>query len=246
MTRRFCTGTASCNAGLPPGGHIEPNEDPVQAVLREVAEETGVEAEVVPTGGVGTAIWSTPRRSLPPLTIMVEDIDDPVQGFHQHIDFIYVCQPQSSHVRGRARRVALGDARRARRGRHFCTRRRRTKARRRPTERSPAGRQGLLRTTRAPLRVKGGLSRVKALILAPFSPRNDLDRLRRRMTVSLRAVDGELCMLWDPAESGPPAWPMSQIEAVVTEIDYPSSTRCSMTPHRCVSSGCAGTATHAG
>ena len=36
-------------AWLPPGGHIEPNEDPVQAVLRETMEETGIEAEVVPT-----------------------------------------------------------------------------------------------------------------------------------------------------------------------------------------------------
>ena len=27
---------------LPPGGHVEENEDPVQAVLREVEEETGL------------------------------------------------------------------------------------------------------------------------------------------------------------------------------------------------------------
>ena len=79
---------------LPPGGHMEPNEDPVQAVLREVAEETGVDAEIVPTGGVGSAL-EYPREVTPPLTIMVEDIDDPVQGFHQHIDFIYVCRPKA-------------------------------------------------------------------------------------------------------------------------------------------------------
>ena len=35
--------------GLPPGGHIEENEDPVQAALREVCEETGLRAAVVPT-----------------------------------------------------------------------------------------------------------------------------------------------------------------------------------------------------
>lgn len=79
---------------LPPGGHMEPNEDPVQAVLREVAEETGIRAEVVSTGGVESDL-EYPREVTPPLTIMVEDIDDPVQGFHQHIDFIYVCRPMS-------------------------------------------------------------------------------------------------------------------------------------------------------
>ena len=79
---------------LPPGGHIEPNEDPVQAVLREVAEETGIEAEVVATGGVESDL-EYPKEVAPPLTIMVEDIDDPVQGFHQHIDFIYICRPKS-------------------------------------------------------------------------------------------------------------------------------------------------------
>ncbi len=29
---------------LYPGGHIDPNEDPAQAALREVAEETGIRA----------------------------------------------------------------------------------------------------------------------------------------------------------------------------------------------------------
>ncbi len=85
---------AKLQCWLPPGGHIEPNEDPVQAVLREVAEETGVEAEVVPTGGVGSHL-AYPEEVTPPLTIMVEDINDPVQGFHQHIDFIYVCRPKA-------------------------------------------------------------------------------------------------------------------------------------------------------
>ena len=83
---------AKLQCWLPPGGHVEPNEDPVQAVLREVAEETGVLAEVVPTGGVQSPL-AYPREVQPPLTIMVEDIDDPVQGPHQHIDFIYVCRP---------------------------------------------------------------------------------------------------------------------------------------------------------
>ena len=77
-------------AWLPPGGHIEENEDPVQAALREVYEETGLRAEVVPTSEVIELQY--PTQVLPPFTIMVEDIDDPVQGFHHHIDMIYFCR----------------------------------------------------------------------------------------------------------------------------------------------------------
>ena len=80
-------------AWLPPGGHIEPNEDPVQAVLREVVEETGIEVDVVPTSPV--LDLSYPEQVLPPYTIMVEDIHDPVDGFHKHIDMIYFCRPLS-------------------------------------------------------------------------------------------------------------------------------------------------------
>ena len=32
---------------MPPGGHIDPDEDPVQAVLREVREETGLECQII-------------------------------------------------------------------------------------------------------------------------------------------------------------------------------------------------------
>ena len=57
---------------LPPGGHINENEDPVQAVLREIEEEAGVRAEVVATGPyldleyptqVQTRSWSRTYRT---------------------------------------------------------------------------------------------------------------------------------------------------------------------------------------
>mgnify|MGYP000875908772 CR=1 FL=1 len=83
-------------AWLPPGGHIEPNEDPLQTVLREILEESGLIAEVVATSPpLG---FTYPTSVEPPYTIMVEDIDDPVQGFHQHIDFIYFCRLKSVHL----------------------------------------------------------------------------------------------------------------------------------------------------
>ena len=77
-------------AWLPPGGHIDDNEDPVQAVLREVTEETGIRSQVVSTGPVLDLDY--PVQVTPPFTIMVEDIRDPVDGHHQHIDMIYFCR----------------------------------------------------------------------------------------------------------------------------------------------------------
>ena len=77
-------------AWLPPGGHIDDNEDPVEAALREIQEETGLLAEVVPTGQLLDITY--PTKIEPPFTIMVEDIDDPVEGYHQHIDMIYFCR----------------------------------------------------------------------------------------------------------------------------------------------------------
>ena len=82
---------AKVKAWLPPGGHIEPNEDPVQAVKREILEETGLQVQVLNTGPKLRLPY--PEEVIPPYTIMVEDIYDPVQDFHKHIDMIYFCRP---------------------------------------------------------------------------------------------------------------------------------------------------------
>ena len=78
-------------AWLPPGGHIEPNEDPVQAVLREIEEEAGIKAEVV--AKTPDLSLHYPDQVAAPYTIMLEDIRDPIEGLHQHIDMIYFCRP---------------------------------------------------------------------------------------------------------------------------------------------------------
>ncbi|MDA1062450.1 MAG: NUDIX domain-containing protein [Chloroflexi bacterium] len=77
---------------LPAGGHIEANEDPIEAVLREVAEETGIAAEVVPT--TRPYAHALPRQLPPPVTIGVYEIDDPGDP-HQHIDLVYFTRPAS-------------------------------------------------------------------------------------------------------------------------------------------------------
>jgi 8-oxo-dGTP diphosphatase len=74
---------------MPPGGHIEPDEDPVQAVLREIEEETGLVAEVISTRE--TQPFEYPVQVAPPYTILVEDIPGPDEP-HKHIDMIYFCR----------------------------------------------------------------------------------------------------------------------------------------------------------
>ena len=72
---------------LPPGGHVEPNEDPVQAALREVLEETGLRVDIVPT--VPLLPVENLEQVQPPVTILIEDIPNDGEGPHKHIDFIY-------------------------------------------------------------------------------------------------------------------------------------------------------------
>ena len=74
---------------------MEANEDPVQAVLREVREETGLEVEVVPALRAGEQ-FETVEQIEPPRTILIEDVEDEEVGSHQHIDMIYFTRVESS------------------------------------------------------------------------------------------------------------------------------------------------------
>ena len=78
---------------LPPGGHIEPDEDPYQAALREAEEEIGFPVVLLPTAAPYK--YSQPRQLPPPVTIMIEDIPaTPSEPEHQHLDLIYFARPQ--------------------------------------------------------------------------------------------------------------------------------------------------------
>lgn len=78
-------------AWLAPGGHVEPNEDPVQATVREVKEETGLDIRIIPTAPLPEI--SNLEQVVPPYTVMIEDVFDQKVGKHQHIDFIYFTTP---------------------------------------------------------------------------------------------------------------------------------------------------------
>lgn len=71
---------------LPPGGHIEPNELPDEAAVREVEEETGVRVELL---GERALDIEYPYQLVRPLGVQLEDI---APG-HQHIDLVYFARP---------------------------------------------------------------------------------------------------------------------------------------------------------
>jgi 8-oxo-dGTP pyrophosphatase MutT (NUDIX family) len=74
---------------LPPGGHVDRDELPHEAAVREVREELGMAVDLrAPTG----ELESETVRSIPePQHFLLEDInvtDDGEVG-HQHVDFIF-------------------------------------------------------------------------------------------------------------------------------------------------------------
>jgi 8-oxo-dGTP pyrophosphatase MutT (NUDIX family) len=74
---------------LPLGGHIELDEDPEQAALREAKEESGFEVELLgerpPTTGRGT------RALIAPRFLDIHRITDS----HEHIGLIYWARPKN-------------------------------------------------------------------------------------------------------------------------------------------------------
>lgn len=74
---------------LPLGGHIELDEDPETAALREALEESGLEVELLgqrpPTTGAGTRALIAPRFL---------DIHR-ITATHEHIGMIYWARPRS-------------------------------------------------------------------------------------------------------------------------------------------------------
>ncbi|MGI9148859.1 MAG: NUDIX hydrolase [Chloroflexota bacterium] len=71
---------------LPPGGHVEDNELPDDAAVREVLEETGVHARLVGARGLSV---DEPRQLIVPAGVQLEAI---APG-HEHIDLVYFGVP---------------------------------------------------------------------------------------------------------------------------------------------------------
>ncbi len=82
---------------LPPGGHVDRGELPHETARREVAEETGLEVELVTDRDDITSptVTSLPR----PRHVQLADVNvfDGEVG-HQHIDLIYYARADSREV----------------------------------------------------------------------------------------------------------------------------------------------------
>lgn len=88
---------------LYPGGHIDPNESPAEAAIREVVEETGIHAQVIgETGFTHPAVQS----HIAPWTVIEMDVTDTKDGQHRHIDFVYVCRPSSGTLAAQLEEVS--------------------------------------------------------------------------------------------------------------------------------------------
>ncbi len=78
---------------LPPGGHLEPNETPHEAAIREVREETGLAIELIQPNQL---IFDYPNaHTIPcPYVCLLEEIPAYKElSAHQHIDFIFLARP---------------------------------------------------------------------------------------------------------------------------------------------------------
>ena len=78
---------------LPPGGHMDPNELPHEAAIREVLEETGIEIELMKDEEI--SILKPHAQSITrPYLCLLEHI--PAYGDtpeHKHFDFIFLGYP---------------------------------------------------------------------------------------------------------------------------------------------------------
>lgn len=85
---------------LPPGGHIERDELPHDAALREIREETGLRVRLHSEPQAADLSRAMLCAVVPqPAFILIEDINP----FHQHIDFTYFAKlPDRAEVEGNA------------------------------------------------------------------------------------------------------------------------------------------------
>ncbi len=77
---------------LPVGGHIDPGEDPITAVHREVLEESGLRIEL---------LLSAPLPELQDVDVLPPPVYmdiHPIAGEHRHLGMVYFARPIAGEV----------------------------------------------------------------------------------------------------------------------------------------------------
>src|SRR5256885_1868033 len=120
LTRHFTATTFIVHAGkvllhrhpkqrlwLPPGGHIERDELPHHAALREIEEETGLRVQLHSEGQAIEMSALMGCGVVPqPAFILIEDINP----FHQHVDFTYFARlTESGHLSSETAGIWAGN-----------------------------------------------------------------------------------------------------------------------------------------
>ncbi|MEX0930192.1 MAG: NUDIX domain-containing protein [Candidatus Paceibacterota bacterium] len=82
------------NKWLSIGGHIELDEDPIEAAHREVKEEMGIEIELI-TASDPVDFPDGPRELGAPQFLN----RNPIAGDHEHITFVYLARPKSTDLK---------------------------------------------------------------------------------------------------------------------------------------------------
>lgn len=76
------------------GGHIEPGEDPVEAAIREVKEETGLDIDLVGNNKIFKSEDHS-RELLPPVAVNRH----PISKTHEHVVFVYFARSKEGIIK---------------------------------------------------------------------------------------------------------------------------------------------------
>jgi 8-oxo-dGTP pyrophosphatase MutT (NUDIX family) len=82
---------------LPAGGHVDPNELPSEAAIREAFEETGMEVELLSDEHLWVDRWNAKSFPRPFLCLLEEIPAYKEQPAHQHIDNVYIGRTIGGH-----------------------------------------------------------------------------------------------------------------------------------------------------